>query len=565
MKKFHFTLACFLLSVSFAFTSSGQYTITGYTVTPSPVCSTGVVSFDFSISAYTHGLMSKTYFGDGTSVIDTVFGTILSIRHTYHAPGTYTIKEVLSLGGVGVDSIVFSRNIFSCQALELSFYNDIYGTCAYANSGQLSATAVFRVEVDSAGIAVDTLLATSGFYYNAYGPPGTIYAFKAVSTTGNVTVACPISAIIYDTISGSLYCTPKYFGARCPSSPTGFDLAVNAIVPVTGVSDQWGNVFVTNSYCTPTNAVVTLTFSSKYSFPATFTPASISGNTITWNLTGLTSLTKPVDLYYSVREASGPLTVRDTVHEFVQVTPITGDSNPANNTELVIDTVKAGVDPNAMMVTPSGYITAGTQLKYTIAFENTGNDTAYNISVYDTLSDNVDVKSLNLVMASAVMNISQWNDGMHNIVKFDFPNINLLDSSHHGQCDGAIIFTINSKAGLANGIKIDNRAGIYFDYNPVVMTNTVENIIGIPSKVENVRNAPNVEVFPNPARDELTFRTSSTSYATVAICNMMGQQVLEQTLTGSTTTLSVQSLPTGVYYATLRSDADVQVVKFEKR
>jgi len=70
------------------------------------------------------------------------------------------------------------------------------------------------------------------------------------------------------------------------------------------------------------------------------------------------------------------------------------------------------------------------------------------VSVYDTLSDNVDITSLRIVAASAVMNIAILNDGTHNIVKFDFPKINLLDSSYHNQCNGMVIFKINTLNGL---------------------------------------------------------------------------------------------------------------------
>jgi len=44
-----------------------------------------------------------------------------------------------------------------------------------------------------------------------------------------------------------------------------------------------------------------------------------------------------------------------------------------------------------------------------------------------------------------------------------------------------VIFNIKTKAGLPSGAQIANYAGIFFDDNPVVMTDTVTNQIGLPS------------------------------------------------------------------------------------
>ena len=112
-------------------------------------------------------------------------------------------------------------------------------------------------------------------------------------------------------------------------------------------------------------------------------------------------------------------------------------------------------------------------------FENTGNDTAHNIYVMDTLSSNVNPSSLRILASSAEMNIIPIRAGALNIIKFDFPNIQLLDSTHHNKCDGMVMFTINTFDGLPDGTAIFNHAGIFFDDNPVVMTNIVEDMISL--------------------------------------------------------------------------------------
>ena len=299
------------------------------------------------------------------------------------------------------------------------------------------------------------------------------------------------------------------------------------------------------------------------------TPTSYTSSSVIWNLTGLSAATGPVDLFYAIWGGlTGHLfTPGDTIHSYVTITPTSGDVDVTNNSEIILDTVKAGCDPNEMSVNPAGciYSNVSTQLQYTIHFMNVGNDTAFNIHVMDTLSDNVDPKSLRIVMASNTMNIALFNDGAHNIVKFDFPQINLLDSAACPQCSGAVIFSINTKPGLPDGATVFNHAGVFFDYNPVVMTNTVENVTGCAvASVKNETPLRNISIFPNPTTDELTIKMDQGSYNAVTITNDIGQEILIQPLTLSQTKVNLSQLPSGMYYVTFRGDNGTTVQKFVK-
>mgnify|MGYP003339706370 CR=1 FL=1 len=161
------------------------------------------------------------------------------------------------------------------------------------------------------------------------------------------------------------------------------------------------------------------------------------------------------------------------------------------------------------------------------------------------------------------MMVSKQTGGGHNILKFDFPNINLLDSTHHGKCTGMLVFTINAKSGLPDGTLIHNKAGIYFDVNPVVMTNNVTNIIGFPSKVPGV-NTASLHVFPNPVKDELVVRMEQGAFTSFTITNAIGTELMQQEVTAADTKVDVKELPAGVYYITLKSENGDVVRKFVK-
>jgi hypothetical protein len=63
-------------------------------------------------------------------------------------------------------------------------------------------------------------------------------------------------------------------------------------------------------------------------------------------------------------------------------------------------------------------------------------------------------------------------------VRFNFPNINLPDSTNNEpESHGYIQYKIKRNAGLSPGTAISNKASIYFDFNAPIVTNTVTNNI----------------------------------------------------------------------------------------
>ncbi len=431
-----------------------------------------------------------TYFGDGsvdTNALSTTTLSDVDLYHTYTLPGTYTIKQILLNGSAEVDTAIFDYNYDYCRTLPVKFYFDANSNCIY-DTGDVSNLTAVTTRVDSNGVAIDTIVATSGFYYKAHGVPGTVYAFTPISVAGSgaLAVTCPAAGVIYDTITAfaNTY-QAKYFGVGCGAS-TDFDVRVEATA-ATGRHTQVFDILVSNQYCNPaTPTIVTLKVNSKYGYYPLYSytfpvPTSVVGNVITWNLGTLDAeAVRSIHVRLERPMSTFPLLpTGDTINTTISVTPTLGDLNPFNNIINRVDTVKSSFDPNDIAVKPEGHVLPCDRLQYKVRFENTGNDTAHNIYVLDTLSDGLDPSTLEVEIASAAMNVSVINDGVRNIARFDFPNIKLLDSSYHNLCNGMFIFNIKAKDALVDGTEIKNRVGIYFDGNPVVMTNEVTNTIGV--------------------------------------------------------------------------------------
>ncbi len=519
--------------------------------------------FYVKVNGWSSLLRLKTYYGDGTSdsiMFMSLSGTsFANASHAYTTPGCYSIKQVIYFNNIPHDSISFTYHHQYCRTFQLKFFVDANGDCI-KNGTEVFNTIPINVIVDSMGVAIDTLSATSGFYYSAFGSPGTIYSFRLMPST--TYSPCALPGILYDTVLATVASvSTKNFALSCNIS--NYDLITVVPKVLCGFHAAEAKIIIQNAMCLPKNGTLEMSMSPKYTIVSSSTPGfTTSGNTATWLVNSLSSATGQVVIN---ARFTGHATVGDTVNSRYSISPVAGDMNTGNNTCIRVDTVKSSYDPNSVEVTPAGCFDDDTTFEYTVHFENMGNDTAHNIYIMDTLGDYVDISSLRIVAATAEMDVYVVNNGGVNVIKFDFPNIKLLDSSYHGLCDGAVVYKINRRFGMPDGAKLTNTAGIYFDTNPVVMTNTVENVKGCPPPVAiPVVAGAGANLFPNPTTHTLTIKTTQQQYTTYTITNSVGQTLLQQSLTGAQTTADVHTLPSGVYYVTLRGSGAPVTLKFVK-
>lgn len=110
-----------------------------------------------------------------------------------------------------------------------------------------------------------------------------------------------------------------------------------------------------------------------------------------------------------------------------------------------------------------------------INFQNTGNTTAYQVLVFDSIDSSLNLNSLRVIGSSHHL-ISEVLPG--NILIFRFDSIMLPDSSANEPASyGYIIFEIAADSGLSDGTLIKNSAFILFDYNDAYFTNSVYNTL----------------------------------------------------------------------------------------
>lgn len=143
--------------------------------------------------------------------------------------------------------------------------------------------------------------------------------------------------------------------------------------------------------------------------------------------------------------------------------------------------ITGSFDPNdkqsTLSLTPTQVIN-GSFIDYTIRFQNTGNDTAFNIVIADTLSNLLQAESFEMINSSHNCKATRIN----NILYFEFLNVNLVDSiTNEPSSHGFVSFRIKPLKTVAINNVIENKSYIYFDYNAPVVTNIATTIIQVNS------------------------------------------------------------------------------------
>ncbi|HLG35114.1 MAG TPA: T9SS type A sorting domain-containing protein, partial [Bacteroidia bacterium] len=246
--------------------------------------------------------------------------------------------------------------------------------------------------------------------------------------------------------------------------------------------------------------------------------------------------------------------------------PTTGDINPANNIETICRPISNSCDPNEKHVSPNGDVISGSWLTYTIFFQNTGNDTAYSVFILDTMDANLDMNTFQPIAASHSY-YTYIQDG--NAVKFDFPNIMLVDSNANEPLShGWVSYRIKSNTGLSNGTNLNNTAYIYFDFNSAVITNTTVTVIDNGVSVGEINSATGTMILsPNPASAQLIIDNGQLKINAIEIYDMLGQRVYmsQQATNSKCQTVDVSGLSPGIYFVKVKGEKSEQVMKFVKQ
>ncbi|MBL7982019.1 MAG: DUF11 domain-containing protein [Flavobacteriales bacterium] len=318
------------------------------------------------------------------------------------------------------------------------------------------------------------------------------------------------------------------------------------------------------------NGTVSYTYDPTLTYlTATPAPASIVGNTITWNFTGLTALSDrhfwprfqvPPDIGLLGTELTSSATV----------TMVNTEANTTNNSADHSVTITGAYDPNDKLArTSSGnntvwYIGEDEWIDYTIRFQNTGTDTAFFVVITDTLPTNLDPATFEAGASSHTHSVTMRGNG---ILRWMFPNILLPDSNvNEPRSHGFVSFRIRPRLPLLPGTEVTNIANIYFDFNPPVITEPSVLVAEFSTGVEEVRDN-GLLVFPNPAGQLLTISEhGGAGLVRIEVHAPDGRLVLTERVQSDPHALSIAQLAPGAYrLLAVRSDGTARRTLFIKQ
>jgi uncharacterized repeat protein (TIGR01451 family) len=322
-------------------------------------------------------------------------------------------------------------------------------------------------------------------YTDAYG----VYSFLAstgdsaivkIVDVNSFLISCPPSGIRTMTLTplDTLF-TNQDFGIKCLGVDVGVQSIQGAFRPTRNrpVYIQAGDVSQQFDLgcANGKNGTVTTTISGSASYVAplsgALTPSSIVGKTLTYIITDFGTIDPGIAFNIIVRTETNA-TVGSAICIKTIVSTSASDINSSNDTLEFCGTVVNSFDPNDKAAYPSEVTTPGSWITYTIRFQNTGTDTAYDIFIRDTLSSYLDESTFTYLDGSLRPQISLSEKA----VLFNFPNINLLDSfSNEPESHGWLQYKVKTVADLPYFAEINNTAFIYFDLNSPVVTNTTVN------------------------------------------------------------------------------------------
>ena len=217
-------------------------------------------------------------------------------------------------------------------------------------------------------------------------------------------------------------------------------------------------------------------------------------------------------------------------------------------------------DPNDKTASPRGFgdehfIEPNTDISYLIRFQNEGNDTAYQVVVKDTLTALFDINSLLLEGRSFPYELAIRSLGDEHELTFTFSDINLLPKAwDEAASQGYLSYKVKQQFDLPLGTVIENRAGIYFDFNAPIITNTAfhtlgVNFIDIVNAVQFIDNELlSLSVSPNPISAEAIISIEGLeANAQVELHDLTGEILKTLILENGKATLRRGDLLSGFY------------------
>lgn len=331
------------------------------------------------------------------------------------------------------------------------------------------------------------------------------------------------------------------------------------------------NLKVENDGCTIASGLFGLVLDDLISYvDASVAPEIINGDTLWWSYSDL----------FPTEFASVNITFEiagvDFMGEVINVNVLSLiDSEDVGlipgGTYRYQSEIQCAYDPNDKIVYPDrrdryeeNYTLLEESIEYTIRFQNTGTDTAFTVVLRDTLDESLDLGTFRPIAGSHPFETFMSEDGL---VEFYFKDILLPDSTtNEVESHGYVAYKIKPKYNLGEYTDIFNSAGIFFDFNPPIITNTVKSVLvsdfPVINNVIDVRRESVFSVYPNPSMGFVTLSSTLTKDFKVNFSTLSGQTIRSfDVFDEREYSFDISDVPSGVYLVSVHYGSMIEYQK----
>ena len=377
----------------------------------------------------------------------------------------------------------------------------------------------------------------------------------AQNTTANEDPLCPASGSADLTLDATTPIVTQDF-ANVSTVPHDLNVSINSTAARPGFSTQV-SIHVINNSAFPSGSV---------SIALSYDNILLNPSAATWNVPVLA----PYASQHFQFSAAVPADINllgTNLNYGVNVTNSISEVNTANNIAFIDVTITGSYDPNDKQGLTSSRISADQyfldlddHIDYSVRFQNTGTDTAFTVVIRDVLDTDLDITSLQILGASHDF-VPSFGEGRELV--FTFNDIGLPDSTTDllGS-QGYISYRIKPNNDIVVGDLIENTAGIYFDFNPPIITNTTSHVVDFSTSVKgDPDEVPTIVVSPNPATELVRITGFNSSPILVDVLATDGRIV--RSFIPTNYTFNVAILEPGYYLARIHTtDGRNHVVRF---
>jgi hypothetical protein len=408
-----------------------------------------------------------------------------------------------------------------------------------------------------------------------------------VASTDSAGFFVIISDVSDDTLrtainSPYINCNPSYYVVNGPSSGNDFgiyvppgisDFSVDISSPMVFRPGFSTNIFLTvkNKGSVIQNAELKLILDPSVSFVSSSQIPAISGDTLKWT-TGTLDFWE-TNVIQLLVQTPPSIAIGDSLTFIAMVNPLSQDILLSDNNDTLNSIVVGSYDPNDKQCEIGSFITpeevaANKELEYIIRFENTGTYQADNIHIADTLDNFLDFSTFRLISSSHPV---EWTISGNATADFYFNNIMLPPTSQDEiNSHGFVKYGIRCKNGLQLGNAITNTAGIYFDFNPPIITNThiltVSYSVLVEVNPQALVSNPStvVTVYPNPTNDILNIKIDNyiCNRYSISFYNTTGKCIHIISFNGNLASVDLSLLENSLYIGYLTDEKGSKIASF---